>query len=481
MNNLKQYGLITSCGIAVFCLTTQAAYGWGPNTQISLVSAGAQVISQNGSIPLIRLQTHVRQGASIDAETQAAMYPQFAIDPVSAIQREMYLLQSVKDSKLDPYFAFRLGALGKMVVETMAPLPQARRSVRNQYFADVETRIGQIKLINQTRTVVDPRPYFRFMTDKTTASDDTIQVDYRSGIGFNGLARASLNKTASLAVDAVADVWYTIFASPVAYIDISKGDIRAYVSRGIEYYLTLKNVREVDELYAIAEDRDVLDDDMRKEIGDRFLAGGREEKAIEEYQKILENDPGRRDVKILIADYYVKEGDRWLKSRQLETALEAFAVASRTDSLHPEAERKRLEVEKMIQKRESRLSEQQGRIEVARQLEQRSRQATLNSNTAQAISFLKEAEDNYRKVSDEFTDESNEATRNLRILQTNLRDLQSRLVKDAQELSGSGFSYEVRYLAEKDLGIEESALKSLVEMEYRSAIKELEKSLVESP
>lgn len=481
MKNSKQHWQSSAAVIVAFCLTAFSASAWGPNTQSSLVSASAQVISQNGRIPLLKLQQHVRQGATIDAETQAEMYPQFAVDPVAAIQREMYLLQSVKDSKLDPYFAFRLGALGKMVVQTMAPLPDAKRSIRERYYSDVDTRINQIKLMNQTRTVVDPRAYFQFMTDKAQASDNTILVDYRSGIGFNGLARASLNKTASYAVDAVTDVWYTIFASPVSFIDISKSDIRGYVSHGIEYYLTLKNVREVDELYAIAEDRDVLDDDMRKEIGDRFLAAGREEKAIEEYQKILENDPGRRDATVLIANYYVKEGDDFLKGRQLESALEAYAAASSTDSLHPEAERKRLDVERMIQKRESRLSDQRRRIEEAHRLEKLSQDATLARNTAQAIAYAKEAEGNYLEVTNEFSEELNEATRNLRVLRSNMRDLQTRLVKDAQELSGSGFSYEVKYLANKDLGIEKAALKSLVEMEYQSGIRELQNQLVRTP
>lgn len=492
IKNMKLYCKVTTWVCIIFCFSTHTAYGWGPNTQVSLVSASAQVISQDGTIPLIRLQTHVRQGASIDAETQAEMYPQFAVNPVSAIQREMYLLQSVKDSKLDPYFAFRLGALGKMVVQTMTPMPKARRSLRNQYYSDVDTRISQIKLINQSRTVVDPHPYFRFMVDKARASDNTIQVDYRSGIGFNGLARASLSRTASFAVDAVADVWYTIFASPVARIDISKNDIRGYVSRGIEYYLTLKNVREVDDLYAIAEDRDVLDDEMRKEIGDRYYAAGREEKAVEEYQKILDNDPSRRDVSILIADYYVKKGNVFRESyekegefsadsKKLESALEAYTIASRTDSLHPEAERNRLQVAKMIRDRESRLSEQQSRIQTARQLERRSQEATLSSNTAQAIALLKDAEENYMNVTDEFSEEANEATRKLRSLQSNLNELRKRLVKDAQELSGSGFSYDVRYLANKDFGIEKSALKTLVEMEYQTGIRELQNQLVESP
>jgi len=466
--------------ITAFCLLAQSAYAWGPNTQEALVSASAHVISRDGTIPLLTLQRHVHDGASIDEATQAEMFPHFAASPVSAIQREMYLLQSVKDTNLDPYFAFRLGALGKMVVQTMAPMQDARRSLRSQYYRDVDTRITKIQLINETRTIVDPHPYFRFMTDKTRASDSTIQVDYRSGIGFNGLARASLDKSASHAVDAVSDVWYTIFASPVSFVDISKGDIRGYVSHGIEYYLSLNNVREVDDLYAIAEDRDVLDNDMRKEIGDRFLAAGREDKAIEEYQKILESDPGRRDATILIADYYVKVGDDLLARRNLEKAMEAYATASNTDSLHPQAERKRLQVERQIKNRESRLTTQKSRIDIARGLERKSQEASLSNNTAQAIALLKEAEGSFMEVSDEFAEESHAATRSLRLLRANLRELQTRLVRDARELSGSGFSYEVRYLADKDLGIEEAALKALVGMEYQSAIRELQNQLVDS-
>ena len=52
------------------------------------------------------------------------------------------------------------------------------------------------------------------------------------------------------------------------------------------------------------------------------------------------------------------------------------------------------------------------------------------------------------------------------------------MVRDARELSGSGMTYEVRYLAEKDLGLEDAALKALVELEYQSAIRDLQNQLV---
>ena len=84
------------------------ARAWGPVTQLSLVRAGTHLLSQDGSIPLVKLERYVREGAQVSDEGMMDLNPLFEIDAVGAIQREMFLLQAVRGERVDPYYAYRL-------------------------------------------------------------------------------------------------------------------------------------------------------------------------------------------------------------------------------------------------------------------------------------------------------------------------------------------------------------------------------------
>ncbi len=462
---------------ATLCLAALPAFAWGPKTQVSITSAAAHVVSQDGTIPIVRLQSYVREGATIPASLELRIFPQSDIDPLSAIQREMYLLQGVRTDRIDPYFAYRLGALGKVIVKYVAPLSTGNRSVRAQYYADVEKSIQGVDLQNRDRNIVDPRAYFAVMTRESWSQDPTIVVDYQSGLGFNGIARSGLSGAATLAVDAVADVWFTIFRSKVTLADVSQTDIRRYVLDAFRFYLDQGMLNEVDDLYTRSLQKGLFDPDSHKQLGDLFFANEHFERGITQYNLVLKSDPDRRDVTIRIANYYVTVGDAEQQQGRLEQARDAYKQAAELDPLHPNAQRKFITTQSLINKRDDRKAGQQLRIANSRQMTTQAESAAMSRNYAQAIGLLRKAEENYVGVTDEFPAEFNRAESGLRNVRMLLKDMKKGLIENAQTLSGSGFSRDVRAMASLPIGVEDMALRSVVESEYQGAVRALEQQL----
>ena len=473
--NRMNFGKMFTTGIVSLCALP--VYAWGPLTQVSITSAAAHVVSQDGTIPVVRLQSYVRQGASISDELEIAIFPQSDIDPLSAIQREMYLLQGVRTDRIDPYFAYRMGALGKIIVKYVAPLSSGNRSIRARYYTDVENSIQGVDLRNTSRNIVDPRAYFAVVTRESWRHDPTILVDYQSGMGFNGVAQSSLSGVATLAVDVVSDVWFTVFRSKVALADVSRSDIRGYVLDAFRFYLEQGMLNEVDDLYTRSLQKGLFDPDAHKKLGDLFYAGEHYDRAIAQYNVVLAADPSRRDVLTRIADYHAKVGDEAKQQGHLEQARDAYELAANKDPLHPEAQRKFIQTQRLITKRDKRKGDQQLRIANARQMTTQAESAALGRNYAQAMGLLREAEKNYSGVTNEFPAEFNRAELSLRNVRVMLREMKKGLIENAQTLSGSGFSRDVRSMAGVQSGVEENALRSLLQSEYLGAVRSLEQEL----
>src|SRR5690606_33593746 len=133
---------------------------------------------------------------------------------------EMSLLQAVRSDRIDPYYAYRMGVLGKMVAQAVAPLADAPPNIKSAYYADVDGAIQGARLQNSQRKLVDPRPYFNGVIRDARSNAQTIILEYQAGDGFQGLAKNAVPGHASRAVAAVADVWHTIFATQVDYANV---------------------------------------------------------------------------------------------------------------------------------------------------------------------------------------------------------------------------------------------------------------------
>jgi tetratricopeptide (TPR) repeat protein len=460
--------------VTVLLAVAAPVSAWGPDGRVGIVSAATHLLAQDASFNLRNFLRYVAQGASMTPEEQRRLFPSFSLDAVTAIQREMALLQSVRTDRIDPYYAYRLGALGSLVAQATAPLANSdATTVRAQYYADADRAIERINLRPNQRKLVDPRAYFALVLSEAAKNDQTIIVDYRGGNGFQGFARSSLAIDASRSVNAVADVWYTILTAQMAVYEQPVTARRDYVLEAIQFYLDRGNLEEVRAQYEFAVDRGMMDNDLRKAIGDEFFNADLYDRAMEEYQKILLSSPDRRDVVERVAEYYQQAGDASMEVGDLEGAREAYGQAVQANSLLTDAQKKLLEVESMIADRDRRLVAQRAATDEARELENRAEESALSRDYARAIALLHEAEARYASVTDEFAEEAKIANLGLRNVSIRLKELKQELVGNSQTLSGSGYIYDVRQLAGQTPDISAQALKGMIQSEYADAVRAL--------
>jgi tetratricopeptide (TPR) repeat protein len=473
MNKATRWLIGGAAGVLCAVGVCGPANAWGPTARTAIVAAGTHLLGQDSSFTLSRSLKNVMQGAELPDEEFNKRFPLYAVDPVGAIQREMVLLQTMKSNRIDPYYAFRLGVLGRMVAGATAPLATNDGPEQDKYYADADKAISRTNLQPAARKFVDPRPYFSLMQSQAGSNDQTIEIEYRGGIGFGGIARAALGQDASRSVNAVADVWHTLLTSQPSAFEEPTAAKREYILGSIDFYLKQKDLGEAQATYRLAEEEGLIDTNTQKAIGDLYFDNALYEQAIVEYQKILAKDPGQRDVVDRVAKYYEMTGDSAADSEKLETAREAYAKAVAANSLHPDAQRKLLNVEARIFAREERLSQQRAAIEEARALEGRAEEAAIRQDYAQAIALLRDAEARYGTVTDEFAAESRDAVNGQRIVMMRTKELKQELIDNSASLSGSGVAFDARQIAAQTPDVSKKALEDMLQNEYQAAIRAL--------
>ena len=432
--------------VVVFAVAASAsAQTWERDTQMVIVTTAMHMLSKNGFVQLPKLQKEIQQGAAASPQTVAQLYPALSSGgPGRAIEAEMYLLEAMRGSKLDPYFASRLGALGALVSRITAPLQDTDSTYRTQYFADAAANVRRMTFRPSARKMVDPVPYFERLVRLANERNDLMIKDYQEGLGFGGVANAALSEDFSRSVDAVADVWNTLLTTNVAHAGISAAQRQDYVASAIQYYIGRGNAKELDVNYARLTEIVPRTPELAKRIGDMFYGAQLYDRAIREYSFVMATEPRRRDIVEKIGAYYVGIGDEHLADNRLEQALEAYAKAAEQDPLNSVAEAKRLETASLIGERDARLQTSRRHIEEGALLQREAEEFLQQSRFADAFTRLKEAEARYNMVTGEFTVEYQMANAGLGNVNTQLRELKTQLIENAQSFSGSGFSYSLQ-------------------------------------
>lgn len=456
--------------LAVMMLTLSAG-GWGPKTQLCITTNALYLLSQDADIPLERLEKEVRSGAMISMDDLNKRYPSLLSQPMDALESEMNLLLRVRSSRVDPYFAHRLGVLGKMTALATAPLRQASPSYRNLYYADVERRIEGISIKTGTRQLVEPRVYFPRVLADAGAGSDVIAREYQAGKGFEGMAALNLANDTSRSVRAVADVWYTVLTGAAKPGNISDRQLQEYVLDAYRFYIDRKNAEEIDAAEQRLTRVTPVTTDMRVRIGDMYYAAELFERAMQEYQAVHIAAPERRDVVEKIAEYSVRVGADALKDKRLEAARDAFKTAVDANPLHPTAERDRIEAEALIAARDTRLALNQDALKQAHECQTKAEQEALASRYAEAIAQLHQAEAAYEQVTDEFPAEYQQRTRGLNDVHYKIGELKKGLMANAQTLSGIGFASDLRDMARSATPeLDKQTLRAILNNTYQSQL-----------
>jgi tetratricopeptide (TPR) repeat protein len=480
MRNWRRVGRLT-CSLALVIALALPAGAWGPQSQLAIVTTAMSILSKSSNIPLNKLSAEIRDGVNISMAELQDLHRTYSVDPIGAVEAEMYLLQSMRGERIDPYFAYRLGILGKLVAVVTSPMEGVPEHFQRQYNTDVDQAITQVDLQPNTRDQVVPKTYFTQLLMLAAARNEAIQQDYETGLGFKGVAQKSMAADVTRSVDAVADVWYTILGGDGVLASVSERTRRSYVLDAFRFYVERGNRPEIAAASQRMEEQIGMDADLLVEIGDLFMAKAMNDEAIKYYQQALERQPNRREVIEKVAAYYVAMGENALEDEQLEVAAEAFANALKADSLHPTAERQRLEVERLINDRDARMGTMQAAIEAASELQSLAEEEALEQRYAEAVALLQEAQHKYETVNDEFGSEYQRAQTGMRNVRFRIQELRDQIVLNAQIYSGSSLPDDIRALAAAQAGVlDREALQRLVERDWDAAMKSLETDLAGS-
>lgn len=457
-------------GLAVAAVLWAGTAGaWGPQTESAIVTGAARLLSKETALPLTNLLTDIRAGAQIADGELLRLIPEAEAEPVSAIADQMHLLEAVRSSRIDPYYAYRLGVLGKLVATVSGPMPTAQPVYRDQYFSDVEERVQRITLQPEPRRIVEPAPYFTGVMAAAAAREDLLVGDYKSGVGFGGIAKQSLASEVSRSVNAVGDVWFTILSGEAAVANISQDLTRRYYVDAVLYFIERGYEREAAAAYERLEDMGVLDLETRLRIADIYYDAGFTERAVEEYQAIVAQQPGRRDAVERLSRYYVGLGDAALDEQRLYDAQDAYQNAVDADPLNTPAKEKLVNVETAIAEREDRLNAARGAVEAALAMERQAEELAGRGEVAEALATLKLASQEYASVTAEFPEQQRIAQAGRTAVSERVREMRRMLLEDAQEFSGLGASSEAVALAvEETPGVAERALEAFLKERYEA-------------
>lgn len=462
----------TAVLLALCCAVTAGA--WGPRVQLSVVDTALNLISREENLPLTRLKADARAGTEISPIIMEKLFPDMATDPMRAIETEMALLTAARGARIDAYFAWRLGALGKLVSRVTAPMATADPLVRNQYYDDAEKAVDAGTLKPQPREAIKTIADLERIALEANSGNDLIAGEYQAGTGFRGTAVTRLGIDISRSVNAVADVWWTIITSQTVPGNISERQLQDYVVSAYEYYVERGNEAEIDAADTNYRKLTTYSADMSARIGDLLYTAGMRERAVKEYEAAVAAAPERRDIVEKIANYHAERAEESLEKGLLEEAMAGFEKALSVNMLHPTAEKRRLEVAAMIKQRDEQMAQYQAQLKQADDLRALAEEEAAKNRYAEAVALLKQAEDAYKAVGDEFPSEAQRRTRGLREVQARAKELQQGLLTNTLAFSGAGFAPDMDALIkENSTGIDLNILKAMLQLEYKNEVERL--------
>ncbi len=464
--------------VVLALLAALPAAAWGPRGQAAIVSTAMNLLSKNGDVPLVRLSAEIKAGAAISMSELEASYPDLSNNPLQAVESEMALLSAMRHSRVDAYYAYRMGVLGKAVAMISSPMRAAPVNLRNQYNEDTDKALQGVQLRQAARKDAGSQTYFQGLLQEVKSSDEMILKQYQDAVGFKGIASSTLPLDASRSVAAVCDVWWTILSSKTVPGGVSETQMQGYVLDAYGFFIKRHNEKEIDQANAQYGGLTPITPDMRAKIGDLLLEAGYQERAIKEYETAIASAPDRRDVVQKVADFYVAKGDAALKDNRLEEAQAAFEKAAKANPLHDTAESKRLQAENLILERDARMAAQQASLQRAGDMRDLAEQEAQKNRYAEAISLLQQAEAAYKEVSEEFPSLLQQRTRGQRDVQNRTTQLKEALTANASTYSGTGSTTDPRELVKAgSKGLEEDALRLIVKNQLKSEMDKLSQRL----
>jgi tetratricopeptide (TPR) repeat protein len=443
MRVTKVLAIFVIAVLVVFEVQTGGAHAWGPRAREGIAHTSIRVVSPMLGAVLREYEDEIIAGATVSEQKLLERFPHYGFeDPILAVDAEIDLLRAAKVSGFSPYLAYRLGVLGQLVAAMNQPFfavpgSKSDRRLKERYEADAESFASGIPYESANREyVVDVRSYFDQRREYLKDAEALIASDYKSGAGFTGYAKRSLNVIFSNAVNAVADVWYTVLGeAPVpTRAPVRVVSLRDYYVDAIGFYLQRDKDERAGAQLELLENTGTLDADTLKKVADKYFGNARYDRAISMYRTVLEKDPRRADVRKRISDYFFSEGLALLEQRKYGEAEQAFDQVLQTDVGRGDAREKKLEAAKLLAERQDRLAVAKQRVEDAERKAESAARAEAQRKFAEAVALYRQANSMYVQVSTEFEEEFLAAEEASRRIEAKIQRLKDQLVEEVRAL-----------------------------------------------
>ena len=396
----------------------QDASAWGQQARQAIALAALQLVRREVPDAFIAGEINYEQdlmsGAVDGAEIFGDDVPLYIdVQTVDAVGTEIQILREARARGAGSHFAYRMGVLSALVSDVILPFgfsyTEEEDVLRDQIRADLEKQVrafsysplkGTFHYVRSPRLFFDAKRSF-FHDDRRLLADE-----YARGRGYDGFLAEAGPVYFDRAVQAVADVWYTVFLEQGSPTDVkpSTRQLSFYYIDEIAYLLeVMKSMQYADRAYKLFEEINPSLWLAYVEIGDLFYEFGSEEgklRAVEEW-KIAQGVPGkaRRLASQRLGAHFISEGERlFLRSlgpdaleSDLPDALRSFGDALRFDRTNNEAARRISETSVAINERRQKYELQQRFIDNAMGIIKFAERSRMDKDFASAITSYNQA------------------------------------------------------------------------------------------
>jgi tetratricopeptide (TPR) repeat protein len=201
---------------------------------------------------------------------------------------------------------------------------------------------------------------------------------------------------------------------------------------------------------------------------------------MEEYAKVLDEQPSNTRVADRMVDYYVQLGSSYMEENDLNNAEDAFLRAVNVSPTSTTARERLQEAQQAIATREEQLGGARGAVEAALSLEKRAEELAQNDNIGEAMDALLRARSLYQGVTPEFPEQRRLADSGLTAVNQRLNQLRASLIVNAQSLSGAAAAADAQALARRaSPEIAEESLRAITAIQYKNRLAAITESLEE--
>jgi len=352
------------------------------------------------------------------------------------------LLKEMGRSGRRPYFAFRMGILGRIAADLSFPFPvvgteSTDQLTMQQFESDVDRITYTVNYQEEARRLVlEPGRYFPPKRTDLEAARLLIDQAYENGEGFNGFARRAAEREFNRAIESVSDLWHTVLdqTAVVYQSPPNRTSVENYHFQEIAYFLEVGRPTGAVQAVQEMESRGLLGVANGLKAAKLFYNADRHDEALTFFNEVLRLDPGNDEARTLMTDHYVKLGEDLIEAQAYDSARDSLSSALGVSPQDDRVAERLQEVSRLIVQRESRRARATRNVSEGNRLLAEARTYVMQRDFAGALDSYNTAAMRYQAVGREFPAQQGEAAVQLSSLQESLGRLRLDLVNQVVNL-----------------------------------------------